>query len=113
VKGRVGPARTRARCESILRKSHVRQAVRAATLTYSERPAVTLPIANRRNTRGNSDAENDGVECRAFRRFGPGTCRGTSRRLSVQARPETPHRPRFRVYGAKSPGFENVAAPNC
>src|SRR5262249_8997147 len=40
----------------------------------------------------NSGAENDSVECRAFRRFGRGTCPETPRRFGVQERPETPHR---------------------
>jgi hypothetical protein len=42
--------------------------------------------------KGNSGADNDGVECRSVRRFGRGACPEITHRIGVWARPETPHR---------------------
>src|SRR5215468_9465246 len=52
---------------------------------------------------GNYGAEMTGVECRTFRRSWGGACPETPRGFGAQARPETPHRLRWRPVNSPAP----------
>src|SRR5262245_1789128 len=51
----------------------------------------------------NYGAEMTGVECGTFRRFWGGACPETPRGFGAQARPETPHRLRWRPVNSPAP----------